>query len=48
MAIVSLMSVVVPRVFGALATTVGLAPVFYSVGACLTTGGFLARRAARG
>jgi MFS family permease len=47
MSLVNSMSVVVPLVFGALGTTVGLAPVFYSVGACLTTGGFLARRASR-
>ena len=41
------MAFAVPLAFGALGTTVGLAPVFYSVGVCLTTGGFLARRAAR-
>ena len=34
-------------VFGALGTSVGLAPVFWSVGACLTLGGVLARRASR-
>jgi MFS family permease len=48
MSLVNTMAVAVPLVFGALGTTVGLAPVFYSVGACLTTGGLLARRASRG
>lgn len=47
MSLVNTMAVAVPLVFGALGTTVGLAPVFYSVGACLTTGGLLARRASR-
>jgi hypothetical protein len=40
------MAVAVPLVFGALGASVGLSPVFWSVGACLATGGFLARRAA--
>lgn len=47
MALVNTMAFAVPIVFGALGTTVGLAPVFYTVGACLTTGGLLARRASR-
>jgi MFS family permease len=47
MSLVNTMAFAVPLVFGALGTTVGLAPVFYSVGVCLTTGGFLARRASR-
>ncbi|HEX9302663.1 MAG TPA: MFS transporter [Casimicrobiaceae bacterium] len=48
MSLVNSMAVAVPLVFGALGASVGLAPVFWSVGACLATGGFLARRAARG
>jgi MFS family permease len=44
MSLVNSMSVAVPLVFGALGTTFGLAPVFYSVGACLATGGLLSRR----
>jgi MFS family permease len=47
MSLVNSMAVAVPIVFGALGASVGLAPVFWSVGACLATGGFLARRAAR-
>jgi len=47
MALVNTMAFAVPLVFGALGTTVGLAPVFYSVGACLTTGGMLSRRVSR-
>ncbi len=46
MSLVNSMAVAVPLVFGALGASVGLAPVFWSVGACLATGGFLARRAA--
>ena len=44
MSLVNTMAFMVPLVFGALGSTVGLAPVFYSVGACLATGGFLSRR----
>lgn len=47
MALINTMAVSVPLVFGALGTTIGLAPVFWSVGAFLTTGAVLARRAAR-
>ncbi len=47
MSLINTMAVAVPLVFGALGTSVGLSPVFWSVGACLTTGGVLARRAAR-
>ncbi len=46
MSLVQSMSVAVPLVFGALGTTVGLAPVFWSVGACLTAAGVLSRRRA--
>ena len=31
--------------FGSLGATVGLTPVFWSVGACLATGGWLYKRA---
>jgi MFS family permease len=48
MSLVNSMAVAVPLVFGAMGASVGLAPVFWSVGACLATGGFLARRGARG
>jgi len=34
----------VPLVFGALGTSVGVGPVFWSVGAGLAASGFLARR----
>lgn len=44
MALINTMAFAVPIVFGALGTTVGLAPLFYTVGACLTTGGLLSRR----
>ena len=45
MSIVQTSSVAVPLLFGALGTTFGLAPVFWSVGVCLAGGGFLSRRA---
>jgi len=45
MSLVNSMAVAVPLVFGAIGGTVGLAPVLWSVGVCLTTGGFLTRRA---
>jgi len=47
MSLINSTSVAVPLVFGALGTSIGLAPVFWSVGACLTMGGVLARRASR-
>jgi hypothetical protein len=47
MSLVQSMSVVVPLFFGAIGSSLGLVPVFWSVGACLTAGGFLARRGAR-
>jgi MFS family permease len=37
-------SVVVPLLFGAVGSSLGLAPVFWSMGACLAYGGVLARR----
>jgi MFS family permease len=45
MSLVQSMSCAVPLVFGALGATVGLTPVFWSVGVCLTTGGWLTKRA---
>lgn len=45
MSMVQSMSVAVPLAFGALGATVGLTPVFWSVGVCLATGGWLTRRA---
>jgi MFS family permease len=44
MALVQSMAVAVPLVFGALGTSVGVGPVFWSVGAGLAASGFLARR----
>ncbi|MEO8485154.1 MAG: MFS transporter [Betaproteobacteria bacterium] len=40
------MSVAVPLAFGALGGAIGLFPVFWGVGACLVTGGVVARRGA--
>jgi MFS family permease len=45
MSLVQAMAVAVPLAFGALGATVGLTPVFWSVGACLAAGGILTRRA---
>ena len=42
--LVNSMSVAVPLALGAVGASVGIAPVFWSVAACLLTGGFLARR----
>ncbi len=47
MSLINSMAVAVPLALGALGASVGLAPVFWSVGACLTTGGILARRSSR-
>ena len=44
MSLVQSMACAVPLLFGALGATVGLTPVFWSVGACLATGGWLTRR----
>jgi MFS family permease len=48
MSLVQSMAVAVPLVFGALGASIGLGPVFWSVGACLAAGGFAAHRARRG
>ena len=45
MSLVQSIAVAVPLVFGALGTSIGLAPVLWSVGACLATGGIWSRRA---
>jgi hypothetical protein len=47
MSLVNTMAFAVPLAFGALGTSIGLAPVMVSVGAGLAAGGWLARRAAR-
>jgi MFS family permease len=47
MALVNSMSVAAPLVLGAIGASVGIVPVFWSVGVCLATGGILARRAGR-
>lgn len=44
MSLVQTTAVAVPLLFGALGTTLGLTPVFWSVGVFLTGGGFLSRR----
>jgi hypothetical protein len=46
MSLLQSMSVAVPLAFGALGTGIGLFPVFWGVGACLATGGLVARRGA--
>ena len=46
MSLIQTMSVAVPLAFGALGATIGLVPVFWGVGACLVTGGVVARRGA--
>jgi MFS family permease len=46
MSLVQSMSVAVPLAFGALGATIGLTPVFWSVGVCLGMGGWLTKRAA--
>ena len=48
MSLVQSTSVAVPLLFGALGSSLGLAPVFWSVGACLAAGGYLTRRGRRG
>ncbi|HEY1328688.1 MAG TPA: MFS transporter [Casimicrobiaceae bacterium] len=45
MSLINSMAVAVPLLFGAIGGSVGLAPVLWSVGVCLTTGGWLTRRA---
>jgi len=45
MSLINSMAVAVPLAFGAFGSAFGLAPVLWSVGVCLTTGGWLTRRA---
>ncbi|HQR11204.1 MAG TPA: MFS transporter [Casimicrobiaceae bacterium] len=47
MSLVQSMACAVPLAFGALGATVGLTPVFWSVGLCLATGGWLTKRGNR-
>jgi sugar phosphate permease len=44
MSLVQSMACAVPLAFGAVGATVGLTPVFWSVGVCLATGGWLTKR----
>jgi len=44
MSLVNTMAVAVPLVLGGVGASIGIAPVFWSVGACLAAGGFLTRR----
>ena len=46
MSLVQAMAVAVPLTFGTLGATIGLTPVFWSVGLCLAGGGLLTKRAA--
>ena len=43
MSLVQTSSVVVPLLFGAVGSSLGLAPVFWTIGGCLTAGGYLTR-----
>jgi MFS family permease len=45
MSLINSMAVAVPLAFGAFGSAFGLAPVLWSAGVCLTTGGWLTRRA---
>ena len=47
MSLINSMSFAVPLAFGAVGAALGLAPVFWSVGACLAVAGVVARREAR-
>ena len=47
MSLVQSTSVGVPLLFGAVGSSLGLGPVFWSVGACLATGGWMMRRGVR-
>jgi hypothetical protein len=44
MSLLQSMAVAVPLAFGALGTGIGLIPVLWGVGACLATGGIVARK----
>jgi MFS family permease len=45
MSLVNTMAFAAPLVLGAVGASIGIAPVFWSVGACLVTGGVVTRRA---
>ena len=47
MSLINTMSFAAPLVLGAVGASVGIVPVFWSVGACLAAGGYLARRKGR-
>jgi MFS family permease len=47
MSLVQSSSVAVPLLFGAVGSSLGLAPVFWSVGVCLAAGGYFTRRGPR-
>lgn len=47
MSLINSMSFAAPLVLGAVGASVGIVPVFWSVGACLAAGGYLARRKGR-
>jgi hypothetical protein len=44
MSIINASTFAMPLLFGAVGSTLGLAPVFWSIGAALAGGGFFARR----
>jgi MFS family permease len=48
MSLIQAASVAVPLLFGAVGSSLGLAPVFWSMGACLVSGGLFARRREQG
>jgi MFS family permease len=48
MSLIQTSSVAVPLLFGAVGTSLGLTPVFWLMGACLASGGLLARRREHG
>lgn len=47
MSLINTSAVAIPLFFGVVGTTLGLTPVFWSMGVCLTSGGWLARRRPR-
>ncbi len=47
MSLINVMAVGVPLLLGAVGASVGIGSVFWSVGACLMTGGFVSRRGGR-
>jgi len=47
LSLVNMMSVGVPLALGAVGASIGIGPVFWSVGTCLMTCGFVTRRSGR-